>query len=365
MKQAKATHDSSASQLMTTFLGTLQNAEQSPSFALDLYKKAGGNLPDAAPVQSRYEYETPTEKAEREAIDASNFSTVAIVIQIHCGLMYNAALLVTTPTAAGVQEGWIDWLKNTAAQYPQLQGTRALKKVAMRDSVISSYLGFSGWGDSAQGQWTVRDLPQLYHDLVLQRRCAIRRPPPRSTPGTPISPCARRTSRTRTSGRSRRSRRSTLTAMRTTTTVQPSMDKLAALDAIIKANPTSDHLNDWIARMQAMIDSYRRGGKPRTTTWLPGATPGTPSSQAASVTPAASPGTLRSRSTTAPTPGATPAAPEPPSVTSLPSATPGTPASGRQLRLLPRRRERHPPERPHRFRERRPERRSKGTRWSR
>ena len=327
LQQAQAQHDSAASQEMTTFLSTLDSASQSPSLALDLYKKAGGNLPDAAPVRSRYEYETPTEKAQRQALDVTNYTSVANVIQIHCALMKNAALLATTPQAAGVQEGWMDWLKATALIYPQLAGHRALKEVPMKKSVISSYLNFNGWGDSDQGGWKVSDLPQLYHDLVLT--------PLRATPT-----------------------QATMDAWNTYIAMlqadepdkekwaqeepaydfdrdcddyamQPNMDKLQALDEIIKANPTSDHLDDWIKRLQALIDSYRHGG---TATGLaPGATPGTPSSAAPGPIPAATPGTPSSAaatSTPSPPPwllapaahAATPAA--------TPTPTPAPPASG-------------------------------------
>jgi hypothetical protein len=324
LKEAKATHDSSASQLMTTFLGTLQSAEQSPAVALDLYQKAGGNLPDAAPVHHHYQYETPTEKAEREAIDASNFQTVAIVIQLHCGLMRNAALLALTPNAPGVQEGWLDWLKSTAALYPQLQGKRALKDVTMHDSVISNYLGFSGWGDSDQGKWSLSDLPQLYHDQVLE---PLRHPPTQATIDAWNTYIAMKQADEPDQNKWAQQIEPALDFDRDVDdyNVLPSMDKLAALDAIIKANPTSDHLTDWINRMQTLIDSYRQGGTK--TGLLPGATPGTPSSEAPGLTPTASPGTPAS-GTTAANPTASPGTSSTGGATVLPSATPGTPSSG-------------------------------------
>ena len=324
LKEAKATHDASASQLMTNFLGTLQNAEQSPAAALDLYQKAGGNLPDAAPVHSHYQYETPTEKAEREAIDANNFASVAIVIQIHCGLMRNAALLALTPNAPGVKDQWLDWLKATATQYPQLEGKRALKEVAMRDSVVSSYLGFSGWGDSEQGQWAVKDLPHLYRELVLD---PLRNPPTQATIDAWNTYIAMKQADETDKDKWTQQIEPTLEFDRDEDdyNVLPSMDKLAALDAIIKANPTSDHLTDWIKRMQVLIDSYRQGGT--RTTLLPGATPGTPSSEAPGLTPAATPGSPASGTAAAPA-AATSGTSSTAGATVLPSATPGSPASG-------------------------------------
>jgi hypothetical protein len=38
---------------------------------------------------------------------------------------------------------------------------------AMRDSVISKFLGFNVWADKEQGGWSVQDLPKLYRANVL------------------------------------------------------------------------------------------------------------------------------------------------------------------------------------------------------
>ena len=56
--------------------------------------------------------------------------------------------------------------------------------------------------------------------------------------------------------------------------IEPTLDKLAALDAIVKANPTSDHINDWITRMGAMITVYQQAGSSHSQTPAPAA--GTP-----------------------------------------------------------------------------------------
>jgi hypothetical protein len=280
LQQAKLEHDTSTSQVMTTFLSALESASQNPTAALDLYKKAGGDLPDAAPVKTHYDYETPTERERREALDASNSASVAGIIQIHCGLMRNAALLVTTPQAPGVQQGWIDWLKAAAQVYPQLTGHRALKDMTMGKSSISSYLGFYGWRDSDQGKWKVSDLPQFYHDLVLT--------PLRSAPG-PATIDAWNTyiamMQADEPDKAKWAQEEPAYDFDRDAddyVIQPSMDKLQALDEIIKANSGSDHLDDWITRMQAMIDSYRRG---KTST--PGAATGTPSSGGVIPAPAA------------------------------------------------------------------------------
>jgi hypothetical protein len=341
LKEVKQQHDTAASQLMNTFLGTLREASESAGTALDLYKKAGGNLPDAAPVVHHYDYETPSEKAAREALDTQNFASVAIVIEVHCGLMRYAALLTVEPKAPGIQDQWLMWLKTTAEIYPQLAGHRALKDVPMRESVVSSYLGFRGWGEGAPGKWAVRDLPALYRDQVLE---PLRHPPGPGTMDAWDTYIAMRQADEPDKEKWTQEEEPDLDFDRDADdyAIQPSMDKLAALDAIIKANPSDDHVDDWIKRMQAMIDSYRRGGT--ATGLLPGATPSSPSSEAAGSMPAATPGTPSSGTSAAPpsatpggatssggtavTPGATPGTTSSGTGVPTPAATPGTPSSG-------------------------------------
>jgi hypothetical protein len=284
LKAAREAHDTANTQMMHTFLSTLEAASQS----------------------------------------AQNFESVAIVIQVHCGLMRNAALLALTPKAPGVQEQWMDWLKTTADIYPQLSGRRALKDVSMRDSVVSRYLGFHSWGNSEMGGWSVSQLPQIYHDQVLE---PLRHPPGPGTMDAWDTYIAMRQADEPDKEKWSQQEEPELDFDRDSDdfTIQPSIDKLAALDAIIKANPNDDHLDEWITRMQTMIDTYRRGGT--ATGLLPGATPGTPSSEAPGVTPTASPGTPSS-GTTGALPSATPGTPNSGTRSPMPAASPGTPVSG-------------------------------------
>jgi hypothetical protein len=304
----KTAHDQANSQLLTTFLSTLDAASQSGSQALDLYNRAGGSLPDLSPVRHHYEYETPTEKAQREAIDAQNYASVAIVVQVHCGLMRNAALLVLQPKSQEVKDQWIAWLKTMASVYPQLAGSRALKSVAMRDSVISNFLGFHGWGDSEQGGWAITDMPRLYRDLVLN---PLRNPPGPGTLDAWDTYMAMVQADEPDSDHWTTVVEPPLDFDRTADdfAIEPTMEKLAQLDQIIKANQGSDHLDEWINRTRQMIAVYQNGAAQHSA--LPGPTPGTPSSGGNSPIPAASPGT--------PTAGGN--AP-------LPTATPGTPTAG-------------------------------------
>jgi hypothetical protein len=340
LREIKQQHDQAASQAMTTFLTTLDAASQSGSQALDLYKRAGGNLPDLTPVRHHYEYETPTEKEAREAIDAQNYAAAAIVVQVHCGLMRYAALLTLKPAPPGIQDQWLLWLKTISQVYPQLAGSRALKDVPMRDSVISNYLGFRGWGNSDQGGWAVHDIPRLYRELVLE---PLRHPP---GPGT-LDAWDTYTSMMQGDEPDHDKWTNAVEPAidfdrgADDFAIEPTLDKLATLDAIIKANPTSDHLNDWITRLTAMIHTYQQGGTSHAQ--LPAATPGTPSSDAAGVAPAATPGTPSSGAavptpvaspgvptsgTVAPTPAASPSSPTSAAAGPIPAATPGTPTSG-------------------------------------
>jgi hypothetical protein len=327
LQEAKQKHDDATSQAMTTFLSTLQAASQSPSTALQLYKDAGGNLPDATPVHTHYEYETPSEKAIREAQDAQLFGSAAIVIQTHCALMRFAALMTINPKTPGLNDEWLAWLKTTGEMYPKLAGKRALKDVAMRDSVISNYLGFHDWGDKPPGGWSLSQLPQLYHDLILE---PSRHPPTAATLDLwdiYIAMChADETDHDKWTQEGE----PPLDFDRGADdfAIEPSMEKLTTLDGIIKDNPASTHLDNWIARMQEMIRVYQGGGKPTITTagQLPGATPGTPSSEAAGTMPVATPGTASS-SAEGPVPADTPGPVSSVTVGTPPAETPSTPSS--------------------------------------
>jgi hypothetical protein len=325
LAQAQQQHAAANSQEMTTFLSSLEQAIQSPASALDLYQRAGGNLPDAAPVRTRYDYETPTERARREAIDAQNYKSVAALIQIHCGLMRNAALIAANPKKPDVLAEWHEWLKTAAVTYPQFVGNALLKQTPVKDSVISGYLGFQGWGNSASGSWSVSQIPALYRAEVLG---PLREAPSQATLDAWDTYIAMRQADQPNRGKWAQEDQPALAFDRGSDdfAIKPTMDKLAALDEIIKANPASSHLDEWAARMQGMIAAYQAGGAYHINQ-LPQATPSTPSSEVGGgALPAATPGTSSSEvAGTMPT-GASYATP----VTSGgagPAATPGTPSS--------------------------------------
>jgi hypothetical protein len=168
LDEVKQEHLDATNQTLTNFLSTLENASASPNAALQLYEQAGGALPDPTQVSSRYAYETPSEKAARLARDQANLSSLGYVAQLHCGLMRFAALFLEDPAPPTLQSDWTTWLKGAAQIYPQTSGNAELRKMTMKDSPISSYLNFHGWGDKDQGGWTVYQLPDFYRQYVLE-----------------------------------------------------------------------------------------------------------------------------------------------------------------------------------------------------
>lgn len=197
--QLKQEHKEGNAKFLADFFSQLETASASPEAALDLYKTAGGKMPDAAPVQSKYEHETPDERADREARDQANQTNLALVAQLHCGLMKFGALFVVQPKRPGLHDDWIAWLKNAPQIYLQIKppapppaqddsggdsGGRHkqphatatpptsvamdFKATSLHDSIIGNYLGFHGWGDKDQGTWSVGGLPELFRAEILE-----------------------------------------------------------------------------------------------------------------------------------------------------------------------------------------------------
>lgn len=324
LNQFKTQHDQASSQVLTNFFSQLDAASQSGGVALDLYKRAGGDMPDLAPVHKHYEYETPTEKAAREAQDAQAYASVAVVVQIHCGLMRNAAALALQPKSQEVHDKWVAWLKTMAQVYPQLAGERALKRVSMRDSKISDYLNFHGWGNSEEGGWSIHDMPRLYKELVLQ---PLRNPPGPGTLDAWDTYEAMVQADDPDHDHYVNVTEPPLDFDRAADdfAIDPTMEKLTTLDQIIKGNQASDHLDEWVARTRQMIAVYRASGSNHTP--LPGPSTSASSPGTTGTTPGATPGTMAS-GTAGTTPGATPGTPSSGGGAPTPAPSPGTPASG-------------------------------------
>ena len=261
LQQIKQDHQQAASDALSNFFSQLQTAAQSPDSALDLYEKAGGAVPQGAPVKSAYAHETPHEKEEREAADAAMLSNLAAVAQLHCGLMQYAALFVTSPDQKGLHDEWIAWLKNASQAYPQLKDdglkeTKELRKRAVKDSVISSYLSFSSWGDKEQGGWSVNGLPEIYHSEVLT---PLRAAPNADTLAAWDVYISLRAASQPDQDRWNQVEAPSLQFERGCDdyTISPSIDKLQALHDILKANPTHPKFDEMITKLHTLVVDYR------------------------------------------------------------------------------------------------------------
>ena len=118
---------------------------------------AGGRRPCPAPTprcRRITSYETPEREGDRGWRRTRRISVAfGGMVQLHCGLMRLAALFVEKPDAPTLQDRLDRLAEDAAAQaYPQLTGERHVRNLTMKDSPISSYLNFNGWGDKEQGQ---------------------------------------------------------------------------------------------------------------------------------------------------------------------------------------------------------------------
>ncbi len=256
LDQVKQEHQDATNQAMTTFLSALENASASPNAALQLYEQAGGAMPAPTPVKSRYAYETPSEKAARLAQDQANLSSLANVAQLHCGLMRFAALFLEDPAPPTLQSDWTTWLKGAAQIYPQVSGDNDLRRMAMKDSPISAYLNFHGWGDKPQGAWTVHQLPALYRQYVLD---PLRTPVVANALPAWDTYIALRAANVEDQNRWNNEDLPELQFERTSDdyALSPNTDKLQALVELIKAHPTHAKMDEWIATVHDMLQSYK------------------------------------------------------------------------------------------------------------
>lgn len=305
LNDAKQQHQEASAQELSNFFGQIDPAMASPDAAVALYQQAGGVLPDPSPVVTQHESESASERATRLGLDQSNLSRLGAVLQLHCGLMHYAALFVVKPDQKGLQEDWMAWLRKAAQIYPQLGMVEAssdqppdmskkkkdkaeggpvgptpkpfnptsLKAKAMRDSIISKFLGFKEWADKDQGGWAVQDLPKFYRATILE--------PLRVTP-TPATLAAwdayigMANADEKDNDKWNQVVYPPLQFDRACDdyTVSPSTEKLEGLVKLIKANPTYPGVEDWISRVHQLIDDYtaRRTGKP-VAAQTPSATP--------------------------------------------------------------------------------------------
>jgi hypothetical protein len=223
---------------------------------VQLYQKVGGSLPDPTEVKTLYEHETPTEKAARLAQDQANLSTFGGVIQLQCGLMRIAVEEVTKPSPPGVQSEWVAWLKQAAAVYPQLTGNEAVKSMQLHDSPIAAFFNFHGWAGKDQAHWSVRGIPQYFHDSVLE---PMRHPPTPEVLPVWDAYIAMMSADEPDQDKWTNVELPDLQFQRAGDdfTSAPDSEKLEAMVGLIKAHPNHPKLEQWITQMRTMIESYR------------------------------------------------------------------------------------------------------------
>ncbi len=256
LNEVKQEHQEATSQNTDNFLKSLETASATADAALNLYQQAGGELPDATEVQTKYEHETPTEKAARLAKDQTNLSNFAGMVQLHCGLMRFAALQIVKPDLSTLHGDWLAWLKNAVLIYPQLTGAHKIKEMTMKDSIISSYLAFQGWGDKDEGGWTVKDLPRFYRRDVLE---PLRNPPTAAAlPAWDIF-IAMKNADEPDPDKWNQVTYPGLAFDRDADdfAIAPSTEKLETMVKFIKANSTHPKADEWIGRVHEMMQAYR------------------------------------------------------------------------------------------------------------
>jgi hypothetical protein len=317
LKEAKQQHDDTTSQTMASFFQQVDAAMASPDAAAALYEQAGGTPPDPTDVVTVHDSETATEKDARLARDQANLTIYGTALELQCGLLHYAALFVTKPDQPGLQDDFTNWLKTAAKTYPQLAlppidknaappvdthkkkkdrdrerdreqeaadllapptpppppppyNPTEIKNRAMRDTLISKYLGFKAWGDKSstdknQGDWAVADIPKLYRQYVLDPQ---RTAPTTATLAAWDAYIAMANSDERDTDTWTQSTYPPLQFERACDdyTIAPSTEKLEGLIALIKANQTHPQAGEWFTRVEKMMNDYAvaHGGAPQT-----------------------------------------------------------------------------------------------------
>jgi hypothetical protein len=257
LDQVKQERQDASNQTLTNFLSTLQNASASADAAVQLYQQAGGTLPAPTQVSAHYNYETPSEKAARLAQDQANLSGLGGMLQLHCGLMRFAALFLQSTPPPTLQTDWTDWLKTAAQLYPQLSGNGEVRNLSMKDSPISSYLNYHGWGDKEQGRWAVRQLPALYRQYVME---PLRNPLVKDAlPAWDIYIGLRAANEGNNQDRWNNEDLPELQFERTCDdfALAPSTEKLQTLVELIKAHPTHSQVETWISKTHDLVEAYK------------------------------------------------------------------------------------------------------------
>jgi hypothetical protein len=263
LNDVKATQQATSDQSLSDFLAQTLAASQDSNTAFQLYQTAGGAVPDGAPIQSHHAHETAEEKGAREAQDSVLMGPIALVAQLHCGMLHFAVLYATSPNQKGLHDDFVAWLKTTPDIFNQIkdddlkQAGRNLKRSSMKESVIASYFSFFNWGNVDQAGWTIYDIPKLYRSEVLD--------PLRTTPTADTLAAwdvyigLRNTSEPD----GKKWNVVEYPAMMFDRgvddyAVEPSMEKLQVLVDLIKANSACPTVKDMISKTHDLVADYRK-----------------------------------------------------------------------------------------------------------
>jgi hypothetical protein len=257
LDQIKQEHEEASSQNLATILDTLDKASASAADALALYEQAGGAMPDPTPVSTRYEHETPDEKSKRLAADQANLAQLQGIVLLHCGMLHLAILFVARPDLPTLHDDWLTWLKGAAQMYPQVNGATYVRDLKMSDSVIGNYVGFHGWKDKEQGDWSVKDVPKMYREQVLE---PLRAAPSEATLDAWDVYIAMKNADQPDRDRWDQVDYPAFEFDRGCDdfAITPGTEKLQTLVALIKANPSHPQLDDWISRVHGMLQAYKK-----------------------------------------------------------------------------------------------------------
>jgi hypothetical protein len=257
LDQIKQAHEEASSENLTNILDTLDKASASAPDALALYQQAGGAMPDPAPINTRYEHETPDEKSQRLAVDRANLGQLQGIVQLHCSMLHLAILFVAKPDVPTLHDDWLAWLKSAAQTYPQVNGATYVRDLKMRDSVIGHFIGFHGWKDKEQGDWSVKEVPKMYREQVLE--------PLRATPSQATLDAWDVYIAMKNADQADRDHWDQVEYPAfefdrgcDDFAITPGTEKLQTLVALIKANPNHPQLDDWISRVHDMLQAYKK-----------------------------------------------------------------------------------------------------------
>jgi hypothetical protein len=297
LKEVQQQHEDATAQTLSGFFSQVDPAMASPDAAVTLWQQAGGGMPAPTPVTTEYETESASEREAREEKDKANNETLGTLLQVHCGLLHYGAIFLIDPSRKGLQDDFNGWLQKAAQAYPQLSAAAApppppapasqtgdggkhhrhtldtgstgtttvppvklgdVVSLKLHDSLITKFLNFNIWKDKDQGNWSVKMIPQLFKNNILD--------PSRATPVVATLAnwdiyIAMQQADEPDTDKWASNDYPPLQFERAYDdfSITPGVEKLEILVQIIHANPTHPNADDWLKRTKVLLDAYRAG----------------------------------------------------------------------------------------------------------